>query len=115
MKPTLLLTISLLITMISWGQESNTIIKGKVTEKGEALIGVTIMIEETTIGTFTDLDGNFKLDAFRFEGESISIRFQYAGYKTAQVHFDSVEDAAATFIEVNYKKPKKFKVIQTPK
>lgn len=111
MKPTLLLTISLLITMISWGQESNTIIKGKVTEKGEALIGVTIIIEETTIGTFTDLDGNFKLDAFRFEGESISIRFQYACYKTAQVHFDSVEDAAATSIEVNYKKAKKFKVI----
>lgn len=39
------------------------IITGKVlTKEGEALIGASVIIAGTTIGTTTDVDGNFKLN-----------------------------------------------------
>lgn len=44
----------------SSAQQENRIIKGKVIdEKGETLIGVSILVKGTTIGTVTDFDGNF--------------------------------------------------------
>lgn len=43
--------------------DAQTVISGKVTEKGagEALIGVNISVKETVLGTITDTDGNFQL------------------------------------------------------
>lgn len=39
-------------------------VSGKVVDgKGEAMIGVSVVIENTTKGSITDLDGNFKLQA----------------------------------------------------
>ena len=49
-------------------------ISGKVTdEKGEALIGVSVVIKGTTKGAVTDLDGKFQLDAK--EGDVLVLTF----------------------------------------
>ena len=58
----LILTYLLLINGLLSGQERN--ITGKVTDAtGEPLIGVTIVIKETTTGTITDIDGNYSISA----------------------------------------------------
>ncbi|MDR1682902.1 MAG: mucoidy inhibitor MuiA family protein, partial [Candidatus Symbiothrix sp.] len=62
---------------------SNTVlgnqVQGKVTDtSGEALIGVSVIVKGTTIGTFTDIEGNFAL-TLPSKGESLI--FSYLGYK----------------------------------
>lgn len=46
----------------AWAQNVTT--TGTVSdENGETLIGVTVLVEGTTHGTTTDLDGNYKITA----------------------------------------------------
>lgn len=47
-------------------------------ENGEPIIGASILIEGTTIGTITDIDGNFTISAT--EGQNLV--FSYMGYVT---------------------------------
>lgn len=71
---------SLPAELISQQQSS---IKGTVVdEKGEPLIGVSVMVEGTTTGVITDFDGNFVL-----EGDlgNAKLRFSYIGYITQTV------------------------------
>ena len=57
-------------------------VKGVVKDaSGEPIIGANVMVEGTTIGTITDLDGNFNLTAP--QGSTISISF--VGYVTVDV------------------------------
>lgn len=57
-------------------------VKGNVKDaSGEPIIGANVMIEGTTIGTITDLDGNFNLSAP--QGSTLSISF--VGYTTITV------------------------------
>ncbi len=50
-------------------------------ESGEPLIGVSILIEGTSTGTVTDLDGNYALRA----AEKATLVFSYVGYTTERV------------------------------
>ena len=53
------------VSEVAISQQSNQgfLITGNVTdETGETLIGVTIIIEGTTIGTSTNLDGNYEIE-----------------------------------------------------
>ncbi len=55
---------------------------GVVTDSnGETVIGATVMVKGTTIGTVTDLDGNFQLDAA--PGSTLVI--SYLGYETQEI------------------------------
>ena len=55
----------------------NAWVSGTVTDKtGEPLIGVTVKIEGTTVGTATDLDGNYRLDGALGK----NLQFSYIGY-----------------------------------
>jgi len=57
-------------------------ITGKVTdENGEGLPGVSIIVKETTTGTTTDIEGNYRLNVP--EGATISVSF--VGYLTQDV------------------------------
>jgi TonB-linked SusC/RagA family outer membrane protein len=59
------------------------IITGKVlTKEGEALIGASVIIAGTTIGTTTDVDGNFKLNV---NENSVKLKVSYIGYKDRTV------------------------------
>lgn len=70
--------------------QSSGTIKGIVTDKkGETLIGVSVMIQKTTKGTMTDLDGKYSID-----GVSIGdiVTFNYMGYKSIRITVSNFED-----------------------
>lgn len=57
-------------------------IKGKVTSKvdGEALIGVQVRVKGTRVGTTTDVDGNYTVEA----SSGQTLIFSYVGYNTIE-------------------------------
>lgn len=61
-------------------------ITGKVTDAktGEALPGVSIVIEGTTQGTTTDIDGKYTIE---LQEENSSIMFSFIGYVTQRIAF----------------------------
>ena len=57
------------------------IVTGTVTsDDGEALIGVSVTIPETTRGTITDVNGDFQISASSDE----TLQFNFLGYETQQ-------------------------------
>ncbi len=61
-------------------QQDKRSIKGAISdETGEPLIGVSVKIQGTTIGTITDLNGNYTLEV---TGDKPILEFSYIGYKT---------------------------------
>ena len=59
-------------------------IKGTVKDKnGEPMIGVSVIVEGTTNGGVTDLDGNFSISNVP---EKAALRFSYIGYKDQKVN-----------------------------
>lgn len=62
MKKTFFLLVAMLIASVT-AMAQNVSISGKVADaNGEPLIGVSILVQGTTTGTMTDIDGNFTLD-----------------------------------------------------
>ncbi len=58
-----------------------TKIQGTVKDNsGLSVIGATVMVKGTTVGTVTDIDGNFSIDA----SEGSTLEFSYIGYKSQQ-------------------------------
>lgn len=58
-------------------------VTGTVTDvQSSPLIGVSIVVKGTSIGTVTDFDGNFTLQV---PGESGNLMFSYTGFKTTEV------------------------------
>ncbi|MEM9678783.1 MAG: SusC/RagA family TonB-linked outer membrane protein [Bacteroidota bacterium] len=58
-------------------------VTGKVTaENGESLPGVSVLVKGTTIGTVTDIDGNYILNV---TPSSDVLIFSFIGYKTTEV------------------------------
>ena len=60
------------------------LIRGTVfdAESGESLIGVTILVEGTTMGTITDLDGQFSLEV---PAGTHNIKISYISYATLTI------------------------------
>ncbi len=60
----------------------NKKITGKIVDPtGESVIGANVQVKGTTIGTITDIDGNFILDA----PQSGTLSISFVGYKTQEV------------------------------
>lgn len=60
-------------------------VSGKVTDgNGEGLPGVTVMLKETSIGTTTDVQGNYRLNIPGGQ-ESGVLTFSFVGYETREV------------------------------
>ena len=58
-------------------------ISGVVTnEAGEPLIGVTVLVKNTTVGTATDISGRFELSV---PDDAQTLIFSYTGYNTTEV------------------------------
>lgn len=79
-------------------QQENRIIKGKIIdEKGETLIGVSILVKGTTIGTVTDFDGNFSLEV----PKNGTLVISYVGYKAQEIKVSGRTDFAITLASDN--------------
>lgn len=59
---------------VEW-QQTSTIVSGTVSDvdTGEPLVGATVVVDGTTNGTITDIDGNFRLEVPDPSGSSLSI------------------------------------------
>lgn len=73
--------LSLLLVAQAYAQ---SVLKGTVKDtRGEALIGVNVVIDKTTKGTVTDLDGKFSLQV----ANGNRLRISYMGYKTQFMNY----------------------------
>lgn len=62
-------------------------ITGKVTNiDGEPMIGVSIIIDETTIGTISNFDGDYSINSGEITDGSL--KFMFLGYATQTIKFD---------------------------
>lgn len=87
MKRCLLLCLGcmLLLGHVSFGQ--GLTISGKVTDdNGETILGASVLIKGTSIGTITDSDGLYTISAPDGSGTLI---FSYIGFQTAEVAINS--------------------------
>ncbi|MCB2207717.1 MAG: SusC/RagA family TonB-linked outer membrane protein [Bacteroidetes bacterium] len=82
-KITILLTFLFFIGTMGAFAQSRTV-SGKVTssEDGSGIPGVSVFVKGTTVGTVTDLDGNFSLE---IDPTHRTLVFQYVGMETQEV------------------------------
>ncbi len=88
-KIVLLLIISAMGSVV-YGQK-NGIISGKIIDKsnGETLIGATVQLDNSALGSVTDFEGNFKLSVA--PGNNIIV-VRYFGYETANIPVEVKSD-----------------------
>ncbi|WP_300968696.1 carboxypeptidase-like regulatory domain-containing protein, partial [uncultured Duncaniella sp.] len=76
------LTFILVCLMTSFTAMAQTSVTGTVTDQaGEPLIGASVMVPGTTVGTSTDVDGKFKINV----AQGKKLRVSYVGYVTKEV------------------------------
>lgn len=81
------LIVLLIIPLAVFANEKITLTGNVIDEDTkEPLIGVSVAIEGTTVGTMTDIDGNFELLA---PAAAKELTFSYVGYKTRKVSIGS--------------------------
>ena len=74
-----------------------SIITGKViTETGESIPGVNVLLKGTTIGTVTDVDGQYSLEVADLTRTLI---FSYIGYKSMEVPINGRTTVDVTLVE----------------
>ncbi|WPR75940.1 TonB-dependent receptor [Algoriphagus sp. NG3] len=94
MKKILLLCFALALHYGTWAQTPET--KGKVTdETGSPLPGVSVLKLSSTIGTVTDLDGNFSINAT--EGDEL--QFSFMGFKTQLIQVGNSSELSVILAE----------------
>lgn len=79
-RAAMLVMLSFFFVALSANAQST--VTGTVTDQaGEPLIGASVMVPGTTVGTSTDVDGNFKINV----AQGKKIRVSYVGYITKEV------------------------------
>lgn len=99
MKKRTLLAISIFAPYLAFGAE----IIGKVTDTKtkEALVGVSITLkEDPSIGTITDIDGNFNLNVAKKEAVLL---VSYVGYETKEIVCGASNNFSVELNEDNFK------------
>lgn len=82
MKHILSLLILVSVSLTTWAQNH---VRGTVVDvSGEPIIGVNVSVVGTTIGTITDIDGQFDIPNVAREGQ---LKASYVGYETLVVPF----------------------------
>ncbi|MDP3462505.1 MAG: TonB-dependent receptor [Bacteroidales bacterium] len=91
--------ISLLFALIvSTTYAQNGKIRGTVFEKGtgESLVGVTVLLKGTTIGTMSDLDGKFTIET---QPGTYDVQLSYISYQTVMLTNVSVKPGEVTILD----------------
>jgi hypothetical protein len=78
MRKLLLLCLSFALTTVLWAQD-RTVTGTITTEDGEGLPGVNVLVQGTTTGTTTDLDGNYSLSV---PSDASSLVYSFVGYRS---------------------------------
>lgn len=88
-----------LTTLNIFGQQTGKI-AGKVTDQktGEALIGLTVKVEGTTNGVFTDVEGRYSLG--NLKPGKYDITFSYIGYKAKNIIGVEVVEGKVSALDV---------------
>ncbi|PIQ20101.1 MAG: hypothetical protein COW65_16960, partial [Cytophagales bacterium CG18_big_fil_WC_8_21_14_2_50_42_9] len=81
MKNKLLLSLSLIFIMLSQAWAQTQAITGKVTDSstGQGLPGVTVLVKGTSVGTSTDINGNYSITP---PAGATTLTFSFVGYTT---------------------------------
>ena len=74
---------ALLLLLVPLGLAAQGLVTGTITHEdtGEPLIGVTVIVENTTVGTVTDFDGTYELDVPSFP---TVLEASYIGYESRE-------------------------------
>ena len=91
------ITALLLSPYLLFGQSTFTI-KGTVKDKADPLPGASILIEGTTTGTISDMNGNYELNVTT-DQRTISVAFSSIGY-TRQIQQVSLEGQETITLDV---------------
>ncbi|MDE6610596.1 MAG: carboxypeptidase-like regulatory domain-containing protein, partial [Muribaculaceae bacterium] len=80
----------LLIPVSAYAQTQRTVTGTVLDETGEPLIGATVKVEGTTLGTSTDFDGHFSLN---IPESAKQLTFSYVGYinQTVEITSDVID------------------------
>jgi TonB-linked SusC/RagA family outer membrane protein len=84
MKKLLLMLSFFLIASYSWAQDRT--VSGKVVDEDGPLPGVNVIVKGSTLGTTTDLDGNYKLSV---PSDAEALVFTYIGFEKMEVAIGS--------------------------
>ena len=76
-----LLMLFAFLAMGTLNLHAQKLLSGSVTSEGEPLIGATILIKNTSIGTTTDFEGMFELSA---PEDAATLLISYTGYQTLE-------------------------------
>ncbi len=91
----MLFTLAWTISLVAFSQ--NITVKGKVVDvNSEPLIGVTIQVQGTSIGTITDFDGNFSLNNVPSNG---TLEVSYVGMSSQTIPVNGRENISVTMSE----------------
>jgi len=114
MKTSLFISFLTLISSFSFPQDISKEINGSVFHKKTEMIGASVSILDSNLGTVSDIDGAFALKPSNLPEGPVTVLITYAYYPNVYIAFDSLEEALSTSILVTYKNQKKFKVTKTP-
>ena len=83
----------LFICLATVSATAQQVINGKILdETGEALIGVSVIVQGTDIGTISDIDGSFSVAAAADDVLEVS----YVGYKTQTIPVNGQSNVSVT-------------------
>ena len=102
MKLITFLIIGLLTTVLNFAQQKGTII-GTVldSQTGESIVGANVLIENTSIGAATDLEGNFRIE--NVNPGNYNLIISYISYAKTTVQSVIVREGKVTEIKVALK------------
>ncbi len=85
MKKQVMLLLAVLVLSISWASAQVSQVSGTVIseEDGLPVVGASILVKGTTLGTVTDIDGNFTL--FNVPSEHQMLQISFIGMKSQKV------------------------------
>lgn len=85
-----------------YAQQENVRVQGVITdERGEGLPGVTILVEGTSLGAITNIDGSFELSVSSVDQPEITIVISYIGYITVRETVDVASDTASLNVSLD--------------
>jgi len=97
MKQAILSILFLLAAQLTWAQTAQ--LQGKVVdEKGEGLIGATVLVDGTTQGAKTDLQGQFAIR--NIADGTYSLTFSYVSYEKKTITDIIVKNGKAEFLQI---------------